>query len=119
MSKNKFGSSMQMHQQQIKIDEMIGAHSTGLKTPMNNGGLGGINLLNQSMGADNESAWGVGESFLASGVVQPHQGLDGVSLHKPMYQLSQDGDEGDDLHNSPFKKMLDEQEDQKTKTPAS
>jgi len=25
---------------------MIGAHSTGLKTPLNNGGQGGVNLLN-------------------------------------------------------------------------
>lgn len=42
---------------------MIGANSTGLKTPFD--GTGG-NLLNHSM-ADNESAWGIGESFLASG----------------------------------------------------
>ena len=43
---------------------MIGANSTGKKTPFD----GGPNLMNQSM-ADNESAWGIGESFLASGGV--------------------------------------------------
>ena len=86
---------MAMHQQQIKIDEMIGANSTGKKTPFD----GGANLLNQSM-ADNESAWGIGESFLASGGVQ----IQGAhrSLHKPMYQLSQDGDDADEKHMRPL-----------------
>jgi hypothetical protein len=42
VAKNKFSSSMAMHQQQIKIDEMIGANSTGKKTPFD----GGANLLN-------------------------------------------------------------------------
>ena len=51
--------------------------------------------------ADNESAWGIGESFLASGGIQI-QGGDG-NLHKPMYQLSQDGEEADgkQIRNDP------------------
>lgn len=70
---------------------MLEADSTGKKTPLD--GLGG-NLMNQSM-ADNESAWGIGESFLASGGIQM-QG-DERNLHKPMYQLSQDGEDGEHI----------------------